>query len=151
MVIKFKKYFQKKKRFRTSEEYHEGKRVFISYLSGWLLIMAPEIWQTHMPGFAKNRYSSKLNSCTSTSLNHLNIIAVSSVTICTIRIILVIGHFCFRVSKIVSRVTHRPSSSKWRHITIRPEFAVPDVRLYFVHPIWSTRECGLDLLAINSF
>ncbi len=81
---------------------------------------------------------------------NLNVVAVRPVTICSIRQILVIRHFRFGTHKVVGWVTHCPSPSEWRHITIDPEHVEPAIWLYLVHSILSMRECCLNISAALS-
>ena len=82
---------------------------------------------------------------------YLNVVAICSVTICSIRQILIIRHFRCEIHKVVCWVTHCPSPAKWRHITIGPEHVGRAIRLHQVHSIWSIRECCLAILAALSF
>ena len=103
----------------------------------------------------KGNESLKIIACIMKELSKLhqlvywNVVAVCSVTICSIRQHFITRHLHFWINYIVGWVTHCPSPTKWRHITVRPEHLEPAIRLYAVHTITSMRVYSLNVLAVK--
>ena len=111
-------------------------------------------WQTECR-VLQREWNLKIIACIMKELSKLhqlvyrNVVAVCSVTICSIRQHFIIRHFHFWINYIVGCVTHCLSPTKWRHIIVRPEHLEPAIWLYAVHAITSMRVYSLNVLAVK--